>query len=44
MIPELNEEKNDEISIDTLKDLEDIVKQRIEDLNDEISNTEAVKK
>ncbi|MEB7438424.1 transposase, partial [Mammaliicoccus sciuri] len=43
VIPELNEEENDEISIDTLKDLEDALEQKIEDLNDEISNTEAVK-
>ncbi|WP_353462739.1 IS1182 family transposase [Mammaliicoccus sciuri] len=43
VIPELNEEQNDEISIDTLKDLEDALEQKIEDLNDEISNTEAVK-
>ncbi|PNZ03422.1 IS5/IS1182 family transposase [Staphylococcus kloosii] len=43
VIPELNEEENDEISINTLKDLENTLEQKIEDLDDEISCTEDVK-
>lgn len=43
VIPELNEEKNEEISIDTLKELEDTLEQKIEDLDNEVSSTEDVK-